>query len=114
MLAPVWSVRAQSGEDPITIPIEEGGSNGSGPTFRGPTPMSCVLHQTTSVIEVYFLNDLGSVSVEIENQTTGEYSQTQVNAQAGPMFFPITHTTGLWSIVFTLENGIQYFGEFIL
>lgn len=114
MLAPVWDTRADGGDDPITIPIEDGGSNDPGPLFRNPSPIICVYNAMTFILDVTFLVDLGSVVVEIENQTTGEYTQTQVNAQAGPMFFPITHTTGLWSIVFTLENGIQYFGEFIL
>ena len=113
MLAPVYDVRAD-GDDPVTIPIEEGGGNESGPTYRGPIPISCVLHLSTSVIEGNFFLDLGAVSVEIENQTTGEYSQTIVNAQAGPMFFPISGTVGFWTVTFTLSCGTEYLGMFII
>lgn len=113
ILAPVCDVRAD-GDDPITIPIEEGGSNESGPTYRGPLPIACVLHLSTSSIEGYFLLDLGAVSVEIENQTTGEYSQTIVNTQADPMIFPISGTVGFWTITFTLSCGTEYFGVFII
>ena len=61
---------------------------------------------------VNYLYDLGSVTVEIENQTTGEYCQSVVNALAGPMPFIISGTSGHWRISFTLSSGIFYYGEF--
>ena len=114
MLTPVWDSRADGGDDPITIPIEEGGSNDPGPLFRNPSPIICVYNEMTYFLDVTFLVDLGSVVVEIENQTTGEYTQTQVNAQAGPMPFFISGTAGHWTITFSLSNGVQYYGEFDL
>ena len=62
---------------------------------------------------VNFLFNLGYVSVEIENQTTGEYDQTVVNAQEGPMLFPISGTAGQWAITFTLPGGVVLNGYFV-
>ena len=74
-------------------------------------PISCFLEDNASLM-VFFLADLGSVSVEIENQTTGEYNQTTMNALAGPALFPISGTSGHWTITFTLTSGVRYCGEF--
>lgn len=73
--------------------------------------MTCFL-QENSFLVVTFLADLGTVSVEIENQTTGEYNQTTMNALAGPALFPISGTSGHWTITFTLTSGVRYCGEF--
>lgn len=77
---------------------------------RSQVPITCVLISET--LRVNFLDSLGSVSVEIENHTTGEYDQMQINAQAGPMLFLISGTAGCWSISFTLSNGFRYEGVF--
>lgn len=81
---------------------------------RTPTqiPIECTYYSTLQTIVVNYLDDLGSVTVEIENQTTGEYCQTVVNALAGPMPFIISGTSGHWRITFTLPSGVSYYGEF--
>ena len=79
---------------------------------RSSVPITCTL--ISDSLRVDFLDSLGSVSVEIENHTTGEYSQTQVNAQVGPMLFLISGSAGNWSISFTLSNGERYEGVFII
>lgn len=58
------------------------------------------------------MNSLGTVTVEIENQTTGEYAQTLVNAMAGSTAFLISGTAGHWTIMFTLPSGARYLGAF--
>jgi hypothetical protein len=103
-------------ETPEIILIEEGGSNNGGPTYHAPAliPIGCVYSSSLSSILATFLFDLGYISVELENTTTGEYSQTLVNALAGPMVLPISGTAGQWTITFTLPSGVQYYGEFII
>ena len=76
-------------------------------------PIACFLEEDLYLLVNYSI-DLGSVSIEIENLTTGEYSQTQVNALAGPMVFPISGTAGHWTITFTLSSGVVYYGEFTI
>ena len=96
-----------------TIIIVSDSELGSEVIHRAPAqiPISCFLEDNASLM-VFFLADLGSVSVEIENQTTGEYNQTTMNALAGPALFPISGTSGHWTITFTLTSGVRYCGEF--
>ena len=79
---------------------------------RSPVPITCTLISETLLVN--FLDSLGTVSVEIENHTTSEYVQTQVDAQAGPMLFLISGTAGYWTISFTLSNGLRYEGAFCI
>lgn len=74
-------------------------------------PITCFL-EDDSILLVNFLDNLGSVSVKIENQTTGEYNQTIVNVLSGQIIFPISGTSGDWSITFTLTDGTIYQGFF--
>lgn len=76
------------------------------------SPIQCNLDQ--GYLEVTFLSDLGFVSVEIENQTTSEYTQTVVNSAVGLAIFPISGNAGFWSITFSLSDGTVYYGEFVI
>ena len=108
----------------ISFPFSAKGDGPATPIIVSPQSSNgTVLHRDLSSVpilcmregdclEVIFLENLGSVSVEIENQTTGEYTQTVVNALAGSMLFPISGTAGLWTITFTLSSGGQYYGTF--
>ena len=110
-------VKAQNGgggEPPEIIIIGEGGSGGGSPIHYAPAqvPIQAAYYSPQSTVFVNFVYDLGYVSVEIENLTTGEYSQTVVNALAGPMAFPISSSAGHWTITFTFTNGEVFYGEF--
>lgn len=101
------------GDDEIIVILEETSPDYSSPP-KSPSfiPLGCVYSPAlTSLVAIYY-QDLGSTSVEIENQTTGEYNQTLVNALAGPMVLPISGSAGQWTIMFTLPSGVQYYGEF--
>lgn len=76
-------------------------------------PITCIL-EDDSFLVLNYLENLGMVSVEIENQTTGEYDQLYVNALLGSMIFPISGTTGNWTITLTLSSGAVYKGDFII
>lgn len=112
--APLMSAQTGGGDDPEIIFVGEGGNGGSSPIIRTPAliPIQAAYYSSLSTIYVDFLYDLGSVSVEIENETTGEYSQTIINATQGLHPFFISGTEGHWTITFTLSNGVVYFGEF--
>lgn len=114
MLVPNWSSKADGGDVQIPVNVGDGGTNNGGPLHHAPAlvPISATYFSSLSSIVASYLYDLGSVTVEIENQTTGEYSQSVVNALAGPMPFIISGTSGHWRISFTLSSGVCYYGEF--
>ena len=114
MLVPNWPAKADDGDVQIPVNVGDGGTNNGGPTHHAPVliPISATYYSSLSSIVVNYLYDLGSVTVEIENQTTGEYCQSVVNALAGPMPFFISGTSGHWRITFTLPSGVSYYGEF--
>ena len=110
-------VKAQNGgggEPPEIIIIGEGGSGGGSPIHYAPAliPIQAAYYPSLSTIMVLFQYDLGPVSVEIENQTTGEYDQTLVNATQGVHPFVISGHAGIYEITFTLSNGQVYQGSF--
>lgn len=108
LCAPAW------GDEDVNIIIVDPNDSGAEVIHRLPAqaPVLCSLVENS--LEVTFLFNLGAITVEIENQTTGEYSQTVMNAVAGPMVFPISGNAGFWTITFTLSNGAVYYGEFVL
>lgn len=110
-------VKAQNGggeEPPEIIIIWDGGSVGGTPIHHAPAqiPIQAAYSSSHSTIFVNFLYDLGYVSVEIENLTTGEYSQTIVIATQGVHPFVISGHIGNYEITFTLSNGQVYRGSF--
>lgn len=114
MLAGASFVSSFGHEIPV-IPSGNPGDDGD-IIFRAPAfiPIYCDWSEQSSTISVYFLANLGTVSVEIENQTTGEYSQSTINALAGATLFPISGTAGNWTIRFTLSNNQVYLGTFTI
>lgn len=106
-----------AGDGTTTIILTtEGGANNSGPTYHAPAfvPIQTSYTPSFSSVLAYYLCDLGLVCVKIENLTTGDFFQSNVNALAGLMVFPISGASGLWTITFTLPNGIVYIGHFDL
>ena len=97
---------------PINI-VREPTPPGSEVLHRAPAqvPISCFLEDDSYVV-VNFFADMGTVSVEIENQTTGDNYQATVNALAGPMILPISGISGHWRIIFILADGEKYSGDF--
>lgn len=103
------------GEEGQTVVIRESLPI-SGPAVppKAPTvvPIECSYFPSNASVEVCFLSDLGSVSIEIENQTAGTYAQMIVNGSQGVHPFFISGASGHWMIMFTLSNGKRYIGEF--
>lgn len=104
---------AAKSADGQTVTIHTAGDQATGEVIhRSPViiPITCFIDVPN--LHIYFLSDLGTVSIEIENLSTGEESQFAFNALAGPMILPISGTPGHWLIRFTLSSGVQYYGEF--
>lgn len=102
------------GGTPILILEDNSLEHAVPPKSPAQIPMDCVYYSSLTSIATTFHYDLGSISVEIENQTTGENNQITVKALAGQMIFPISASQGHWVITFTLQGGVIYYGEFNL
>lgn len=75
-------------------------------------PVRALYLSSASSIQVTFNYDIGNVDISISNEATGESVSYDVDSQTGLCILPISGDTGLWSITFTLESGVQYQGEF--
>lgn len=96
------------------IPVVRGTTPANSEIPKGPiqVPIDCVYYSDGSTIGVVFQENLGYVSVEIVNQTTGEYTQTTINSADGSAICPISGNPGFWTITFSLSDGTMYYGEF--
>jgi hypothetical protein len=108
-------IKAQTGNgDPTEIILGEGGSHDEGRNHRSPSviPIEASYFAFSSSLLLTFNNDLGSVIILVENQTSGWYFQTQINAISGSQLLPISGDVGLYEITFTLSDGHEYIGTF--
>lgn len=114
LLAIPCAVVRAGGDDPIDIVIGDGGSLGGSPAHYAPAliPVSAAYYPSLGSILLEFRYDLGSVTVTLENQTTGVSSCSVINAVQGTQLFPISGNTGVYEITFTLSNGRVYVGSF--
>lgn len=109
--------QTKDGDDPFDIIfIGEGGSGEGSPSHHAPVyvPVEGVFYPSTSIIQIDFLTDLGPALIEIENVSTGEYTQDNINATQGIHPYLISGTMGSWTIIITLLNETQYVGFFVI
>ena len=113
ILSPCIAVADDEDEEEIEITKSNGDENGDGP--RGlDVPIVSAYNGTTHLVSVLFLSNLGIVEVDIENEDAGVSSSYQVNSAIGYHAFVISGATGLWTITFTLADGTEYMGEWVL
>lgn len=117
IVAIVTSISAYGLNNPIkdpTIPIQI--SQLPRPATGAPrssTTIEAFLDTEMFTIDVYLRNAGESVTVDIENTTTGSTYQYSVSGN-GSDVLPINSTSGFWTITFTLSDGRVYYGEFII
>jgi hypothetical protein len=99
--------------DTVVVIVEEIGPGQAHPP-KAPAiiPVDCVYSASFSALIVNSFFNLGIVFVEIENQTTGEHSQSFINVLTGTTYLPISGSAGNWRIRFTLSDGLVYLGLF--
>ena len=64
-------------------------------------------------LSVTFIGNLGEVEYELVNLSTMEFETDQVEG-TGQVLIPFSGDSGSYTITFTLSNGVQYYGQFIL
>jgi len=113
LFAPL-SFAQTGGDDPTVIVVGNSGGHGGENPHHAPIviPIQAAYYSSITTIVVDFLDDLGNVSVEIENLTTGAYSQTMINATQGVHPFIISGDSGVYEITFALTNGQVFIGSF--
>lgn len=101
--------------EPIPIEFNDPGESGN-PILRGPVviPFEVYLDNTLSQVNVLFLANIGEVSVQLKNLTTGLISNTMIDSTYGEGVVPITGGAGSYYIVFWTEDGAQYSGFFFV
>lgn len=103
-------VTADDGDEEIEITKSNGNENSGGPRGLN-VPIEAAYNESTHLVSVSFLSNLGIVDIEIENEDAGVSSSYQVNSAIGYHSFVISGATGLWTITFTLADGTEYIGE---
>ena len=100
--------------DPVEVLIIDGGTNTGGSGYHAPAlvPITAMYYSSFSSLLVSFRYDLGTVTVLLENQTTGDSSQTVINALQGPQLVPVFGEAGSYEIKFILSGGHEYIGFF--
>lgn len=114
-LAAPTKLLADPGDDPTPIiVIEFGDPNGEPDRSPVQIPIECYYYSTLSSFVSVFQFSLGSVSVEIENLTTGAYSMQIINGFYGAHVIPFNDVSGSYRITFTLMDGTVYTGELVI
>ena len=74
-------------------------------------PISAMVNGNT--VYVTFTGDLGDVDYELVNLSTAETVSDQVEG-TGLVLIPFSGDAGTYTLTFTLESGMQIYGEFSL
>ena len=108
------SASCYDGDDEIII--EEGTSHSGTENehHRTVIPIQVFYSSALSAVNVYFFDNLGDVTVEIENTDTAEYHSYLVDSSLGGDSFIISGDPGHYTITFTLANGTEYIVEWEL
>lgn len=100
-----------NGEDEIVI--SGGDVSGGGPN-RGSSyiPLRAFFIPSSSCISIYFLDEIGDVTITITNLSTGEYCSTIVDSQYGRELIPLSGGAGYYLIRIETSGGLAYYGYF--
>ncbi|MBQ3742276.1 MAG: DUF3244 domain-containing protein [Bacteroidales bacterium] len=103
-----------SGDDEV-IPLECSESELDTIIIRTPAiPIQALLDSEQSIITVFFLYDMGVVSIDIMNTVTGEEFYYEEASQSGSAILPFFGGSGYYYIRFRTINGPSYYGYFYI
>lgn len=101
--------------DDEVIPLEYNESELDTIIFRTPVvPIQAFLNSAQSIITVFFLYDMGVVSIDIMNTVTGEEFYYEEASQSGSAILPFFGGSGYYYIRFRTINGPSYYGYFYI
>lgn len=77
-------------------------------------PFEVWVDSFTSIMEIYFLGDIGELEISVLNIYTGESFDIVADSSDGQIMIPVSGATGLYFVSFLLPDGKEYYGEFEL
>ncbi len=95
---------------PILV-IEETKSNTKGNHAPAKVQVECFYYSYTNSLELSFRSNLGTVNVELENQTTSEIQNYVGNSTSGRMVIYVEPDSA-YRMDITTENGRNYYAVF--
>lgn len=107
-----WPVLAE-GQNIVIRKTTEASNNPGAPRTPSTTIIEAYYDSELLSVCVYLSNAGDFVDVNFENLDTGETAYFYV-AGTGGAILPISGNAGLWSVAFSLSNGDEYMGEFLL
>ena len=102
------------GDDEIIVTKSKGDDNNGGPRSLEIIPIQASYNSSTQLVSVDFTANIGIVDIDIENEDAGTISSYMVNSAISHHSFLISGDSGLWTITFTLANGAEYVGEWVV
>ncbi|MBO5562465.1 MAG: hypothetical protein J5939_01960 [Bacteroidales bacterium] len=98
---------------PVHVKTQEGLQDPSGPRVPSSIRIECEYDTTTDELIVYMAGVSGMTDASVENLDTGDSATWQL-VGSGIFYLPISGSAGLWQVTFTLANGDEFEGEFVL
>lgn len=100
-------------DGPVVVIVKEKQTTGHTQTNRTSAKVliECYYYPFTNNIELSFLSNLGTVSVFLENQTTGELQEYAGTSSSGVMVIPVVPNSA-YRMDITTENGHNYYAVF--
>lgn len=96
----------------IGIEIVHDGNGGNVPRIPVVLPVAGIVNG--DVIYLSFTNDVGDVSIRLEEEIGGLLLTTVVDSSEGDVEIPFSGAPGSYSITFNLTDGTQLVGTFII
>ncbi|MBR1705828.1 MAG: hypothetical protein IJ721_03450 [Bacteroidales bacterium] len=102
-------------EEVVSIPVhsEEPATHTHRPHAPATRVFEVWLDTDLGVLTVSAKRDVGEIDYILENSIEGEEASGSFDSP-GAILIPISGTSGLWTVTFTLESGVTYYGEFEL
>lgn len=101
-----------NGQTPVEIVVTISGPYGNGPRVPAVIPISGIA--TNDTIYLFFSTDLGSVDLLVEELSAGMILHTVVNGSYPMAMIPYDGEPGSYTITFTLANGSELTGSFVI
>ena len=78
----------------------------------GSAPVDGMYHPSTCIVEIWFTYDMGEVSIEVKNTTTGVSYNSVFDTQYLNTWIITSGSQGHYTVTVSLSSGIQYLGEY--
>jgi len=75
-------------------------------------PMNAYYDTSTECVFTTFAQNIGTVTITLTNEATGETSTTTVDSSLGTSTIQISGTSGSWHVVYATSGGSTYEGDF--